>query len=109
MGHYNSVALARRYLQDVSRHDPSHGHAIHAHDEFLGHSDVPRSSNNRICVVPLESEPLDLASSAHQSDDMAFPHHRTLGYGAKNLQTSRDAHAVHVDVQFQCIYGLSLD
>ena len=109
MGHCNSVALAQRYLQDVSRHDPSHGHAIHAHDEFQVHSDVPRSSNNQICVVPLETEPLDLASSAHQSDDMAFLRHRTLGYDAKNLQTSRDVRAARVDAQCQCIYGLSLD
>ena len=109
MGHYNSVALARRYQQDESRHDPSHDHAIHAHDEFLVHSDVPRSSSNQIYVVLLVFEPLDLASSAHQSDDMAFLHHRTLGHGVKNLQTSHGVHAIHVDVQFQCIYGLSLD
>ena len=101
MGHYNSVALAQRYLQDVFQHDPSHGHAIHAHDEFLVHSDVPRSSSNQICAVPLEFEPLDLANSAHQSDDMAFLHHRTLGHGVKNLQTSHGVRAIHVDVQFQ--------
>ena len=109
MDHCNSVALAQLYLQDVSQLDPNHGHATHAHDESLVHSDVLRSSNNQICVVPLESKPLDLANSVHQSDDMAFLRHHTMGHDAKNLQTSHDVRAIHVSDQFQCICGLSWD